>query len=366
MRRASFALGLRSLRQLGGVGRYAVATEPIAGTQAHNRGDSVVGSSLFSSNAVNVFDTELKTLHRDRAARLTRYDDRLQNEIAHRLVDRLADCTRSFKDVLVVGGTGLNVAQKIVESGQQVESITYAESSSALLEDFRKEIDSKYPDSEIDFKLVRLEGDEESLHKALQDEHFDAVVSCLGLHWVNNLPSALGQIKSSLRPDGFFIGAFLGGDTMQEMRIACSIAEMEREGGVSPRTSPLARVRDAGSLITAAGFSLPVVDVDTIVIRYKTAAHLVDHIRRLGESNANLNRRGMLSRDSALATAAVYHSLFGEEDTTIPSTYQIIYISGWTPHASQQKPLQRGTATASFKDLKEELKDLEDNKKKKN
>ena len=152
---------------------------------------------------------------------------------------------------------------------------------------------------------------------------------------------------------------------MQEMRIACSIAEMERDGGVSPRTSPLARVRDAGSLITAAGFSLPVVDVDTIVIRYKTAAHLVDHIRRLGESNANLNRRGMLSRDSAIATAAVYHSLFGEEDATIPSTYQIIYISGWTPHASQQKPLQRGTATASFKDLKEELKDLEDNKKKK-
>ena len=150
---------------------------------------------------------------------------------------------------------------------------------------------------------------------------------------------------------------------MQELRISCSIAEMEREGGVSPRTSPLARVRDAGNLITGAGFSLPVVDVDTISIRYKSAAHLVDHLRRLGESNANVNRRGFLSRDSALAAAAVYHSLFAESDDTISSTYQIIYISGWTPHSSQQKPMQRGTATASFKDLQKELADSKEDDK---
>jgi NADH dehydrogenase [ubiquinone] 1 alpha subcomplex assembly factor 5 len=335
----------------------------VGGDARGPKGNAACSSRSYS---VKIFDTQLKTLHRDRVVKLRREDpDRLPSEIAHRLVDRLEDCTRSFQDVLVVGGSGLQVAEQILKSPKSrsaVKSITYAESSPALLQEFEEKVVSKLSDSGISFKLVRLRENEESLQEALSEKSFDAAISCLGLHWVNDLPSALLQIKKSLREDAFFIGAFLGGETTQELRISCSIAEMEREGGVSPRTSPLARVRDAGNLIIGAGFSLPVVDVDTISIRYKSVAHLVDHLRRLGESNANVNRRGFLIRDSALAAAAVYHSLFAESDDTISSTYQIIYISGWTPHSSQQKPMQRGTATASFKDLQKELTDNKEGK----
>ncbi|QDZ23473.1 methyltransferase domain-containing protein [Chloropicon primus] len=307
-----------------------------------------------------VFDAELKRKHRERVARIGRYDDRLQNEIASRLVDRLLDCTKSFEDILVVGGTGLVVARKIMDSGKgSVRSITYAETSPALLEDFETKVAAEYEGSGVAFRSVRLAVNEASLGEALADgERFDAAISCLGLHWVNDLPGCLAQVKGSLNPDGLFLGAFLGGDTLQEMRIACSIAEMEREGGVSPRTSPLARVRDAGSLMSAAAYNLPVVDVDTVQIRYPSASHVVDHLRRLGESSANTNRRGFLARDSALATAAIYQSLFAEEDGSVPSTYQVIYVSGWSPHESQQKPLQRGSATASLADLREEVESL--------
>ena len=358
--RAHFALGANNSVSV--TGRRLVKCETKTKTPLTSlsclAGLATLQSRHYSGGSAMVFDSKLKILHRERVARITNYGDKLQNEIAHRLVDRLADCTRSFKDVLVVGGAGLIVAKKLVDSGQSLESITYVETSEALLEDFEARLAVDYLDSKVEFKSVRLETSEESLRGSLSDKRFDAAISCLGLHWVNNLPSALVQIKDSLRPDGFFIGAFFGGDTLQELRIACSIAEMEREGGVSPRTSPLARVRDAGSLLSVAGYSLPVVDVDTISIRYKSVAHLVEHLRRLGESNANMNRRGLLKRDSAVATAAVYHSLFAEDDSTIPSTYQIIYISGWSPHQSQQKPMDRGAASASFKDLKREITNL--------
>lgn len=341
-------------------GALSVPVDPLASSEGSDRCRnpskwSAPPGSRPHSNAATIFDPALKNLHRERVARLTEYDDRLQNEIADRLVDRMLDCTRSFDDVLVIGGAGLVVANKILESGQSVRSVTYADSSAKLLEDFEARLSAESSPTRVKFESVKLEENEASLASALEGKKFDCAVSCLGLHWVNDLPGALSQIKASLKPDGFFLGAMLGGETLQEMRIACSVAEMEREGGVSPRVSPLARVRDAGSLLTSAAFALPVVDVDTISIRYKTAAHLVDHLRRLGESNANTSRRGFLSRDSALSTLAVYHALFAEDDATIPATFQIIYISGWTPHASQQAPKARGTATASFKDLKMEI-----------
>ena len=315
-----------------------------------------------SYSKVSVFDSTLKLEHRERVARLGRYDDRLQNEIAHRLVDRLLDCTRTFESVLVVGGAGLVVARKLVEeaSGDRggIRSVTYAESSPSLRAAFDAKAAFELASSGVAFDSVALsDPDESTLAEVLASGRtFDAAISCLGLHWVNDLPGCLASIRRCLKPDGLFLGGFLGGDTLQEMRIACSVAEMEREGGVSPRTSPLARVRDAGSLLSAASFGLPVVDVDTISIRYPTASHVVDHLRRMGEQGANSSRRGFLGRDSALAAAAAYQALFQEEDGTVPSTYQVIYVSGWSPHESQQRPSKRGAANASFRDLKQEIK----------
>ena len=166
----------------------------------------------------------------------------------------------------------------------------------------------------------------------------------------------MAQCRRSLRPDGLFLATMLGGNTLQELRIACTLAHQEREGGVSPRTSPLAHVRDAGNLLTRAGLQIPSVDVDDIVVNYPDPVALVQHLREMGENNALLNRREYLQRDTALAAAAAYMGMFGKIDEHdgqhhIPCTYQMIYLTGWSPSESQPKSAKRGSATVSFQDL---------------
>eukprot|EP00192_Tetraselmis_astigmatica_P024956 CAMPEP_0117695686 /NCGR_PEP_ID=MMETSP0804-20121206/28272_1 /TAXON_ID=1074897 /ORGANISM="Tetraselmis astigmatica, Strain CCMP880" /LENGTH=187 /DNA_ID=CAMNT_0005509775 /DNA_START=306 /DNA_END=869 /DNA_ORIENTATION=+ len=173
----------------------------------------------------------------------------------------------------------------------------------------------------------------------------------------------MAQCRRALAPDGLFLSAFLGGNTLQEMRIACSIAEMEREGGLSARTSPLAQVSDAGNLLGVGGFALPAVDTDEFQIGYTDVLDLVSHLRRMGAGNAVSHRRMGLPRDTALAAAAVYQSMgtAGEEhseEATITATFQVVYMAGWSPHPSQQKPKQRGSATASLADLESNLADI--------
>uniref|UniRef100_A0A2P2L463 Methyltransferase type 11 domain-containing protein n=1 Tax=Rhizophora mucronata TaxID=61149 RepID=A0A2P2L463_RHIMU len=196
-------------------------------------------------------------------------------------------------------------------------------------------------------------GDEEFL--PMKECSLDLVISCMGLHWTNDLPGAMIQSKLALKPDGLFLAAILGGETLKELRIACTVAQLEREGGISPRLSPLAQVRDAGNLLTRAGFTLPGVDVDEYVVRYKSALELIDHLRAMGETNALLQRNIMLKRETALATAAIYDSMFAAEDGTIPATFQVIYMTGWKEHPSQQKAKRRGSATISFKDIQKEF-----------
>ncbi|GAY59517.1 hypothetical protein CUMW_195050 [Citrus unshiu] len=157
----------------------------------------------------------------------------------------------------------------------------------------------------------------------------------------------------------------------RELRIACTVAQMEREGGNSPRVSPLAQVRDAGNLLTRAGFTLPSVDVDQYTVKYNSSLELIEHLRAMGETNALLQRNEelqlicqflfgnslcssmnlILNRETALATAAIYDSLFAAEDGSIPATFQVICTTGWGEHYSQPKPKRRGSATVSFKDI---------------
>ena len=177
----------------------------------------------------------------------------------------------------------------------------------------------------------------------------------------------LAQCRFALKPDGFFLGAMLGGNTLQELRIACTLAQQEREGGVTPRTSPLAQVRDAGNLLTRAGLALPTVDVDDIHVHYPDdVLGLIEHLRRMGESNALLQRRESLPRDTALAAAAAYSSLFREEEAdgreSVSATYQIVYMAGWAPDpSSQPRAAKRGSGTVSFEDIREAVLSKNDN-----
>lgn len=201
------------------------------------------------------------------------------------------------------------------------------------------------------------------------DQSFDLVTSSLSLHWVNDLPRALSEIRRVLKPDGCFIGAMLGGSTLTELRESMILAETEREGGVSPHVSPMAGASDAGGLLGAAGFSLPTVDVDAVVVEYADAFMLMEELQGMGEENAGIGRRGTdgrpyMGRDAFLAAAAIYHasaaaSSQGSEiakvvklDTVaIPATFQVIYMIGWAPHESQQRADKRGTASRSLSEI---------------
>jgi SAM-dependent methyltransferase len=192
-------------------------------------------------------------------------------------------------------------------------------------------------------------GDEERL--PFSGARFDLAVSLLALHGVNDLPGALIQIRHALKPDGLFIGALLGGSTLTELRQSLTQAEAEIEGGVSPRVAPFADLRDIGSLLQRAGFALPVTDSDVVRVRYANAFALMQDLRRMGLTNALHDRRKTpLRRAILIRTAEIYAERFGDADGRIPATFEIVWLSGWTPHESQQKPLRPGSAKVRLAD----------------
>lgn len=162
------------------------------------------------------------------------------------------------------------------------------------------------PDGERTVQVERLVADEERLLDIIPRNSQEAIVSCLSLHWVNDLPGTLVQIKEALRPDGVFIGAIFGGDTLFELRTSLQLAEVEREGGISPHVSPMADPRDMSNLMSRAGFTLLTVDVDEVSVRYPSMWELLDDLRDMGENNAIIGRRHLLHRDTLAAASAIY------------------------------------------------------------
>jgi SAM-dependent methyltransferase len=183
----------------------------------------------------------------------------------------------------------------------------------------------------------------------LQPQSLDLVVSALAFQFVNDLPGVLTQIRRALRPDGLLLAAMIGGDTLTELRQSFAAAEAECEGGVSPRVAPFADLRDVGALLQRAGFALPVTDVDRIVVRYHGAFALMADLRRMGATNILLDRRRTPTRRATmLRMAQIYGERFADADGRIRATFDVIWLSGWAPHESQQKPLQPGSAKASL------------------
>ncbi|XP_010680599.2 putative methyltransferase At1g22800, mitochondrial [Beta vulgaris subsp. vulgaris] len=308
--------------------------------------DSVDGST---TSRVKIFDRDLKRKQRDRAAWLTRSDDSFVNSVAENLLDRLEDCKKSFPTALCLGGS-LKAIRHLLRGRGGVEKLIMMDTSIDMVK-LCKDAEKDMPDQNVEISFVV--GDEEFL--PVKESSLDLVISCLGLHWTNDLPGAMIQSRLALKPDGLFLAAILGGETLKELRIACTVAQMEREGGISPRLSPLAQVRDAGNLLTRAGFTLPGVDVDEYTVKYESALQLIEHLRAMGETNALVQRNNILNKETALATAAVYQSMFGAEDGTVPATFQVIFMTGWKEHSSQQKAKRRGSATVSFGDLQKQF-----------
>jgi SAM-dependent methyltransferase len=185
----------------------------------------------------------------------------------------------------------------------------------------------------------------------LRDNSLDLAVSALALQFVNDLPGTLTQIRRALKPDGLFVAALIGGASLTELREAFAEAESEIEGGASPRVAPFVDVRELGALLQRAGFALPVTDVDRVVVRYTSPLALMHDLRRMGATNTLIERRRRpLKRTTLRRMMEIYGARFADADGRVRATFEIVWLSGWSPHESQQKPLAPGSAKARLAD----------------
>ena len=177
------------------------------------------------------------------------------------------------------------------------------------------------------------------------EDPFDLAVSLYSLQWINDLPGALVQVRRLLKPDGLFVGALFGGATLSELRDAFAHGESATRGGISPRVAPLADVRDMGSLLQRAGFALPVSDVERLVVRYRDFSGLVRDLRAHGLTNVMTERsKAPLRRDTLAVLLAHYAHDHADADGRLRASFETLYLTGWAPHESQQKPLSPGSA----------------------
>ncbi len=285
------------------------------------------------SGAAKVFDRAALRRHRERAAARLGSHDFLLRAVAENLAERLSDVRRRFPRVLDLGRRGGGLGP-VLAARAGTDLIVQAEMSPALLSAARG---------------LPVVADEERLPFAYAT--FDLVVSLLSLHWINDLPGTLIQIRRGLRSDGLFLAAMLGGETLGEIRHALALAERAEEGGLSPRVAPFVDVRAAGGLLQRAGFALPVVDIDTITATYPNAMALMRELRAMGESNALLERRRRFTRRATLArAAAIYQERFATADGRLPATFQVLTLTAWKSHESQPRPLARGSAKRRLRD----------------
>ena len=282
-----------------------------------------------SSDPMRVFDRIAVRRHRERAAAGLERHDFLAREIGNRLVERLAAVKRTFALTLALGAPAEALAGAAPLAGG---ALVTSDLSPAML---RRAGAGR--------RIGAVAADEEWLPFA--PERFDLVLGLLSLHWVNDLPGALVQIRQCLKPDGLLLAAMLGGETLSELRRAWVEAEAAEESGASPRISPFVDAGEAASLLQRAGFALPVVDVDTVAVTYPDALALMAELRGMGEANAACARTRRFTRRATLMTAAAaYREHYGDPDGRVPATFQVLTLTAWRHHQSQPKPLRPGSA----------------------
>ncbi|HLF58606.1 MAG TPA: methyltransferase domain-containing protein [Alphaproteobacteria bacterium] len=286
---------------------------------------------------LRVFDRRLLRAHRDRAAANLGTHDFLFREVAERLADRLADVKRRFPVALDIGCHGGEVKRALQTRGG-IETLVQCDLSPRMAALARAgDASGALPAS------LSLAADEEALPFA--PGSFDLVISSLSLHWANDLPGALVQMRRCLKPDGLFLAALLGGETLRELRAAWMEAELAVNGGAGAHVAPFADIRDAGGLLQRAGLALPVADTETITVTYPDALALVADLRGMGEANVGLLRpRAFTRRETLARMTQTYAERFGDAEGRIPATFQVIYLTAWAPHSSQPEALRPGSA----------------------
>src|SRR5499426_918394 len=299
-----------------------------------------------------VFDRRRQRTHRMRAAALGP-STFLIERVAEDLSDRLATVLRPFEYALDLG-TPTDAVRRVLAASGKVGTIIAADALAGGAAISCRRVHGSIEQGEqtsqriLDAQLV-VAADEEAL--PFRDASLDLVVSALALQFVNDLPGTLIQIRRALVPDGLLLAALAGGDTLTELRQAFAAAEAEIEGGASPRVVPFADVRDMGALLQRAGFALPVTDVDRVTVRYPSPLALLQDLRGMGAANPLIERsRRPLKRASLTRMVELYVERFSDRDGRVRATFELIWLSGWAPHASQQKPLAPGSAQVRLAD----------------
>lgn len=285
------------------------------------------------SDVRQIFDRTLLARRRDRWAAGAHEHDFLVARVADDLEERLAAVNRTFARVLDLGSAHGLLGER-VRQRPGVELVVHTDLSPRLL--------AAAPG-------LKVVADEEALPFA--NACLDLVVSGLALHLVNDLPGALLQIRRALRPDGLLLAALLGGDTLTELRHAFLEAEAEVSGGASPRVAPFADVRDLGALMQRAGLALPVADSERLTVTYQDPLALVRELRAMGMSNMLTERRRVpMTRTLLFRALEAYQRRYALPNGRVPATFEIITLTAWCPHESQQKPLRPGSAKARLAD----------------
>ncbi len=274
-------------------------------------------------NDIIVFDRKKTQANRRRAAYNFDKHDFLFDWARRQLAGRLDDIKREFPLGLEIGSRGSLKANK----PQKIHKLITIDN----------------------FGTPDIIAEEEFL--PLASHSIDLVLSTLNLHSVNDLPGALVQIRRALKPDGLFLAAMLGGETLHELRHCMAQAETNIKGGISPRVAPFADKPQMGDLLSRAGFSLPVVDSEIVTVAYENVFKLFADLRGMGEGNALTARyKSNPGKKFFMETARLYHENFSEPDGRIKASFEVIFLIGWAPHESQQKPLRPGSATSRLAD----------------
>ncbi len=291
-----------------------------------------------ADNPANLFDRLALRHHREKTARnsaayYSGYDF-LIKEVADRLYDKFLDIKRDFHHILDLGCHGGELGHLLKNNLKDKILI-----NQDLSYEFLKHIDG-----------VCLQADEELL--PYRAKSLDLILSNLSLHFVNDLPGCLAQIMQCLKPDGLFMAAVFGGETLTELRTSLMQAEVNIRGGTSPRISPFMDGRDAGALLQRAGFALPVVDTDRITVTYENAFKLMQDLKGMGEANILTKRmRGLTTPRVMMECAKIYQEKFTDHRGRITVTFDVIYMMGWSPHESQQQPLKPGQGKVNLNDM---------------
>lgn len=313
----------------------------------------------FATKPYEVFDRSVKLKQRNKMAQLlsdTSKVEYLRDIVARKTIERLSFIKRDFPKLLDLGSHSGNFAKALSEGDDDEETrLVRDKIGKILMIDSSEQMLNRWDDDSYNQNLdvQKLVVDEEELNSdVLKPNEFDAVVSNLSLHWVNDLPSTLAKINKLLKPDGLFLGSMICEDSIFELRTSLQLAELERKNGISmSRISPMIKVDDMTSLLKVAKFNMVTIDVEEIIVDFPNIFTMMEDLQLMGENNANKQGFERIDRDVLISAQAIYSKFYGDEGAGLPLTFRVMFMIGWKESANQPQPLARGSGDINLKDV---------------